>query len=70
LDYWPGYRTRVTGKPGSAAVKLFEHRDFEQAILRAAEHFRVRALRPAIIEKDYYVTEALRVIFCGHLTGH
>jgi hypothetical protein len=43
-------------------VKLFEHGDFEQAILRAAEHFRGQGLRPAIIEKDYYVTEALRVI--------
>jgi predicted nucleotidyltransferase component of viral defense system len=43
-------------------VKLFEHPDFEQAILQATEHFRERKLRPAIIEKDYYVTEALRVI--------
>jgi hypothetical protein len=44
------------------AVKLFEHPDFEQAIIRAAEHFRARGLREAIIEKDYYVTEALRII--------
>jgi len=43
-------------------VRLFEHSDFEQAILRAVEHFRQRGLRPAIIEKDYYVTEVLRVI--------
>jgi len=43
-------------------LRLFEHPDFEQAILRAAEHFRERNLRPAIIEKDYYVTEALRVL--------
>jgi hypothetical protein len=43
-------------------VRLFEHPDFEQAILRAAEHFREQGLRPAIIEKDYYVTEALRAI--------
>jgi hypothetical protein len=43
-------------------VKLFEHPDFEQAIIRAAEHFRPRGLREAIIEKDYYVTEALRII--------
>ncbi len=43
-------------------MKLFEHRDFEQAILQAAEHFQSRRLRPAIIEKDYYVTEALRII--------
>lgn len=43
-------------------MKLFEHPDFEQAIIRAAEHFRSRGLRESIIEKDYYVTEALRVI--------
>ena len=43
-------------------MRLFEHADFEQAIIRAAEHFRDRGLRPAIIEKDYYVTEALRII--------
>ena len=43
-------------------MKLFEHPDFEQAILRAAEYFRTRGLRPALIEKDYYVTEALRLI--------
>ncbi len=43
-------------------MKLFEHPNFEQAALRAAEHFRGRRLRPAIIEKDYYVTEALRII--------
>lgn len=43
-------------------MRLFEHRDFDQAILRASEHFRGQGLRPAIIEKDYYVTEALRII--------
>jgi hypothetical protein len=43
-------------------MKLFEHADFEQAISNAADHFRGRGLRPAIIEKDYYVTEALRII--------
>jgi len=43
-------------------MKLFEHPDFDQAILRAAEHFRSQGWRPAIIEKDYYVTEALRII--------
>jgi hypothetical protein len=46
-------------------VKLFEHADFEQSILRATEHFRARGLRPAIIEKDYYVTEALRIVAGG-----
>ena len=42
-------------------MKLYEHPDFEQAVLRAAEHFRGRGLRLAVIEKDYYVTEALRI---------
>jgi hypothetical protein len=41
-------------------VRLHEHPDFEQAILGAADHF--RGLRPALIEKDYYVTEALRLL--------
>jgi hypothetical protein len=31
---------------------LFEHPDFEQAILNAAEYFREQKLRPTIIEKD------------------
>jgi hypothetical protein len=43
-------------------MRLFEHRDFEQAILQAAEHFRDHGLRPALIEKDYFVTEVLRII--------
>ena len=46
-------------------MKLFEHPDFEQSILRAAEHFGARGLRPAIVEKDYYVTEALRILAGG-----
>lgn len=41
-------------------MRLCEHQDFGEAVLRAADHFRERGLRPAIIEKDYYVTEALR----------
>jgi hypothetical protein len=43
-------------------MKLFQHKDFDQAIIQTAEYFRARGLRPAIIEKDYYVTEALRII--------
>jgi len=43
-------------------MRLSEHPDFEQAIIQAAEHFAGQGLRPAIIEKDYYVTEALRSI--------
>jgi hypothetical protein len=43
-------------------MRLFQHPDFDQAVIGAAEHFRPRGLREAIIEKDYYVTEALRLI--------
>jgi len=43
-------------------VRLCEHPDFEQAILQAAERFSAQGLRPAIVEKDYYITEALRAI--------
>jgi Nucleotidyl transferase AbiEii toxin, Type IV TA system len=43
-------------------LKLFEHPDFEQAIIRADEHFHSSGMREAVIEKDYYVTEALRII--------
>jgi hypothetical protein len=40
-------------------VRLFEHAEFEQAMLRAAEHFDVSE---QFIEKDYYVTEILRIV--------
>lgn len=43
-------------------MRLSEHPDFDQALLRAAEHFSGSGLRPALIEKDYFVTEALREI--------
>ena len=43
-------------------MRLFEHPDFEQAVIRAAEHFRPRGLREAVIEKDYYVTEAPTIL--------
>jgi hypothetical protein len=43
-------------------VRLFEHDDFEQLVLAAAEHFGSVGLSPTAIEKDYFVTEALRLI--------
>jgi hypothetical protein len=43
-------------------VRLCGHPDFDQLIQRTQEHFQPRGLRLAIIEKDYYVTEALRPI--------
>src|SRR5262249_42593440 len=56
---------KLASQGGKVEVKSFEHADFEQSILRAAKHFRARGLRPAIIEKDYYVTEALRIVAGG-----
>jgi len=50
---------RVAGQGKAKNVRLFEHSDFDQVILQAAEHVQ---LRPGIIEKDYYVTEVLRII--------
>ncbi len=50
------------GKRENKKVKLFEHPDFEQAIIRATEYFRSSGMRESVIEKDYYVTEALRII--------
>jgi hypothetical protein len=44
-------------------VRLFEHDDFEQALLRAAEHFQVSE---QFVEKDYYVTEILRIVADKH----
>jgi hypothetical protein len=49
----------VAGQGKAKNVRLFEHPDFDQVILQTAEHFQ---LRPGIIEKDYYVTEVLRII--------
>ncbi len=43
-------------------MKLFEHPEFDQLVLQTAEHLRSRRLSPAIIEKDYHVTETLRIV--------
>lgn len=43
-------------------MRLFEHEDFEQLILSAAEHLGSVGLTPGAIEKDYFVTEALRLL--------
>ena len=40
-------------------MRLFEHSDFEQAMLRAAER---HGASEQFVEKDYYVTEILRVV--------
>jgi Nucleotidyl transferase AbiEii toxin, Type IV TA system len=43
-------------------VKLFESTDFYDAIVAATGHFTGSGLTAQLIEKDYYVTEALRII--------
>jgi hypothetical protein len=45
-------------------MRLFEHPDFTQAIIRTRDHFTDQGinLSEQFIEKDYYVTEALRII--------
>jgi len=47
-------------------MRLFEHPDFDQAIIAARNHFALPRLTDQIIEKEYYVTEALRVV-ANHL---
>jgi len=47
-------------------MKLFEHPEFEQLILAAESHFNLKGLTAAAIEKDYFVTEALRLIALNH----
>src|SRR5580700_4588644 len=45
-------QTRAIGRRRrNNSLRLFEHPDFEQAILQAAEHLRERKLRPAIHRK-------------------
>jgi len=43
-------------------VKLCESPDFKDAISGAARHFSDQGLTEQFIEKDYYITEALRII--------
>jgi predicted nucleotidyltransferase component of viral defense system len=46
----------------ASKMKLCESPDFRDAILAAREHFANLSLTEAFIEKDYYVTEALRIV--------
>jgi len=49
-------------------MRLFEHPDFDQAIIAAQRHFARPGLTEQLIEKDYYVTEALRIV-ASYLPG-
>ena len=41
----------------ASKMRLFEHRDFGQAVIAAQWHFDRPGLTEQFIEKDYYVTE-------------
>lgn len=45
-------------------MRLFEHSDFDQAILATRDHLLAQGitLSEQVLEKDYYVTEALRIL--------
>jgi Nucleotidyl transferase AbiEii toxin, Type IV TA system len=43
-------------------MKLHQHPDFRDAIVAAGKHFEPKGIATQLIEKDYYVTEALRMI--------
>ncbi|VXD16908.1 conserved hypothetical protein [Planktothrix paucivesiculata PCC 9631] len=49
-------------RSGKQTVKLFEHPDFHDAVIAARGHFAHLGLTEQFIEKDYYVTEALRIV--------
>jgi hypothetical protein len=46
----------------ASALKLHESPDFRDAIIAAKDYFGHSGLTEQLIEKDYYVTEALRII--------
>jgi hypothetical protein len=43
-------------------MKLFEHPEFRQLVTATREHFAGQNLSEEFIEKDYYVTEVLRIV--------
>ena len=47
--------------PRSGKLSEIEHPDFRDAAIAAREHFNHLGLTEQFIEKDYYVTEALRI---------
>jgi hypothetical protein len=43
-------------------MRLHQHPDFRDAIVAASNYFAPKGISTQLIEKDYYVTEALRMI--------
>lgn len=52
----------MAGKAQEAPLKLCEHPDFDQLIIRTAQHFREQGFREEFIEKDYYAMDVLRAV--------
>ena len=52
----------------ASSVKLYEHPEFQDTVIFAKEYFNQKGinLTEQFIEKDYYVTEALRIIATNH----
>ena len=43
-------------------MKLFEHQDFGQLVTETRRHLNITGLTEQLVEKDYFVTEMLRVV--------
>jgi predicted nucleotidyltransferase component of viral defense system len=54
----------MASEGAETVMRLFEHPDFDQAVIATREHLLGQgiSLSEQIIEKDYYVTEALRLV--------
>lgn len=43
-------------------MKLYQHPDFDQLVIAAGRHLAIPGLSDQLIEKDYFVTEVLRIV--------
>lgn len=47
-------------------MKLYEHPDFDQLVIRTREALGIAGLSDQLVEKDYFVTEVLRIVARTH----
>ena len=43
-------------------MRLYQHADFDQLVIQTRHHLDVPGLTEQLIEKDYFVTELLRIV--------
>lgn len=43
-------------------MKLYQHPDFDQLVIAATRHLAIPGLTEQLVEKDYFVTEVLRIV--------